>query len=184
MIIPDWLNGGLLALGAEQLHGELSTGEAQVAYVYSCVSRKWILGADVLVELAPIDALAPSAGFFCYGEYFGRPHGKPLFLSQTLTVLCLSETDAEARKADAAEQTPEPTSLGSRQFRTMRVLHRLVETSAREIESMNQELAGLVGTTRETVTKILNDMKRPGLIEFDRHQITILALNRIQRMVM
>ncbi len=48
----------------------------------------------------------------------------------------------------------------------------------------HQELAGLVGTTRETVTKILNDMKRQGLIEFDRHQITILALNRIQRMVM
>lgn len=141
----------LLARGAKQLQRELDTSEAQVAFIYSCVSRKWILGADVLVELLPIDALAPSVGFFCYGEYFGRAHSKPLFLSQTMTVLCLSEAEAgadagvnaEAAKSSKTAQSPEPTSVESRQFRTMRVLHRLVETAARELESTNRELDGM-----------------------------------------
>lgn len=149
-----YCHAGLLALGAEQLHGELGQCGAQAAFIYSCVSRKWILGADILVELAPIDALAPSAGFFCYGEYFCRPHGKPLFLSQTLTVLCLSEPDAEIRTPGPARQLPGLTDLESRQFRTMRVLHRLVETAAREIESMNRELAGLA--RRDSLTGLHN----------------------------
>jgi len=138
-----YCHAGLLALGAKQLHRELSACEAQAAFVYSCVSRKWILGADVLVELSPIESLIPAAGFFCYGEYFGRPNSKPLFLSQTMTVLCLSEPDVEARRADKESKPPELTSVESRQFKTMRVLHRLVEISAREIESTNLELDGL-----------------------------------------
>lgn len=38
----------------------------------------------------------------------------------------------------------------------------------------HQQLANLVGTTRETVTKILNEMKDNGLISIRRHRITIL----------
>lgn len=37
----------------------------------------------------------------------------------------------------------------------------------------HQELANLVGTTRETVTKILNEMKEKNLIQIQRHRITI-----------
>ncbi len=37
----------------------------------------------------------------------------------------------------------------------------------------HQELANLVGTTRETVTKVLNDMKNRELISIARHRITI-----------
>lgn len=38
----------------------------------------------------------------------------------------------------------------------------------------HQQLANLVGTTRETVTKILNEMKDNGLIDIRRHRITVL----------
>lgn len=149
-----YCHAGLLALGAERLYEELYTSKAQAAFIYSCVSRKWILGVDVLVELAPIERLAPSAGFFCYGEYFGRPSSSPLFLSQTLTVLCLSEGGA----LGDAEQTPDAGALiaspHTRQFQTMRVLHRLVETSAREIEMMNLELATLA--RKDSLTGMAN----------------------------
>lgn len=38
----------------------------------------------------------------------------------------------------------------------------------------HQQLANLVGTTRETVTKILNEMKDNSLLDIRRHRITIL----------
>ncbi len=38
----------------------------------------------------------------------------------------------------------------------------------------HQQLANLVGTTRETVTKILNEMKDNGLLDIRKHRITIL----------
>ncbi|MEI6214209.1 MAG: response regulator [Desulfuromonadales bacterium] len=134
-----YCNAGLLATGAEKLRDELAQSRAEAVFIYSCVSRKWVLGADVLLELEPIKTLAPSAGFFCYGEYFGRPFCDTLFLSQTLTVLSLSESDND-EVINAIEKKPELTQVESRQFRTMRVLHRLVETSASEIEAINQEV--------------------------------------------
>ena len=138
-----YCHAGLLSIAAKELRNELGECEAQAAFVYSCVSRKWVLGHDVLVELAPINALASSAGFFSYGEYFGRANQKPMFFNQTLTVLCLSESDGEMAEPRAEKKLPFSREIESRQFRIMRVLHRLVDTTAREIESMNLELAGL-----------------------------------------
>lgn len=136
-------HAGLVDVGAERLCAELGAQAAQAAFICSCVSRKWILGADVQIELAPVDRVAPSTGFFSYGEFFGRPYSKPLFLSQTLTVLCLAEGTGKARRSEIIDSEPDPENATSRQFKTMRVLHRLLDTSAREIETMNQELAGL-----------------------------------------
>jgi CRP-like cAMP-binding protein len=48
----------------------------------------------------------------------------------------------------------------------------------------HQELANLVGATRETVTKILNDMKERGLLSIDQHRITLLRKAELMRALM
>lgn len=145
-------HAGLLALGAQVTHEEIKSFNPEAVFIYSCVSRKWILGADITVELSSFADLAPSAGFFCYGEYYRHENGKPYFFSQTMTVLSLREsTDAEA---DGMEDGYEPKVEESKQFRTMRVLHRLVDTSTREIERMNIELARLA--SKDSLTGLAN----------------------------
>ncbi|MEM9906679.1 MAG: diguanylate cyclase [Cyanobacteria bacterium P01_D01_bin.44] len=134
-------HSGLLALAAQQVFDELRVHPAQAAFIYSCVSRKWILGKDIDVEIAPIAKLAPTAGFFAYGEYFTHPTGKCLLFSQTMTVLTLAELDELEMPTLATELQPVITEEESKQLKTLRVLHRLVETSAKEIETANQKLA-------------------------------------------
>lgn len=41
------------------------------------------------------------------------------------------------------------------------------------INITNQELANLIGTTRETANRILNDFRRSGVLDVDRQKITI-----------
>ncbi len=48
----------------------------------------------------------------------------------------------------------------------------------------HQELANLVGATRETVTKILNEMKDKGLLSIDQHRITLLREAELMRALM
>ncbi|HXE73802.1 MAG TPA: Crp/Fnr family transcriptional regulator [Candidatus Nitrosotenuis sp.] len=48
----------------------------------------------------------------------------------------------------------------------------------------HQELANLVGATRETVTKILNEMKDRGLLSIDQHKIKILQKAELVRALM
>jgi CRP/FNR family cyclic AMP-dependent transcriptional regulator len=46
----------------------------------------------------------------------------------------------------------------------------------------HQELAGLIGSTRETTTATLNQFRRKRLIAVDRRQITIAAVDGLQRL--
>ena len=153
----------LLSQAAKRNFDELNTHSNQVAFIYSCVSRKWILGQDINVELSPIASLAPTAGFFAYGEYYTLPSsGKSLFFSQTMTVLTLAETVGGEVKSSLTKQSEQELSTtDSQQLKTLRVLHRLVETSAREIEFINNKLADLAN--EDPLTGLLNRRF------FDRH---------------
>ena len=162
-------HAGLLALGAQMTRNEIQSYKPETIFVYSCVSRKWILGADISVELSSFADIAPSAGFYCYGEYFQHATGNTYFFSQTMTVLTLAERDpAEAVGAVAEDVALEVEE--SKQFRTMRVLHRLVDKSTREIELMNTELARMA--SKDSLTNLANrrlfdetllkDIKRQG----------------------
>lgn len=146
-----YCHAGLLAIGANETYEVLATEEVQAAYVYSCVSRKWVLGTDISVELSPIADLSCSAGFYAYGEYFYHTNKQALFLGQTMTVLALSETLDETAPSGIEKDY---SHSETKQFRTLRVLHRLVEKSAREIEAMNIELAGLVH--QDSLTGLFN----------------------------
>ncbi|MEL7075827.1 MAG: diguanylate cyclase [Cyanobacteria bacterium J06648_1] len=134
-------HSGLLRTGAKQTFDELKTNPVQAAFIYSCVSRKWILGRDINIEIAPLSKLASTAGFFAYGEYFTHHPRKCVFFSQTMTVLTLAELDFAQTPVFVDEIESLVTAEESRQFKTLRMLHRLVETSTREIEITNQKLA-------------------------------------------
>lgn len=68
-------------------------------FIYSCVARKNILGQAVTQEIAPLNRLAETSGFFTYGEFFHhqreapqkQPKGFNELLNETMTVLALSE---------------------------------------------------------------------------------------------
>ena len=147
-------HSGLLTLGAQKTFDKLKTNPIQAAFIYSCVSRKWILGQDINVEIAPISRLAPTAGFFAYGEYFTHPTGKCLFFSQTMTVLTLAELAPHQSHTLTPELKPLITDEDSKQLKTLRALHRLVERSAQEIELINYQLAEMAN--KDSLTGLFN----------------------------
>jgi len=63
----------------------------QAIFAYSCMARRHFIGKSIEEELTPLQALAPMAGFFTYGEFFFHKHNK--LLNQTLTVVGLREDD-------------------------------------------------------------------------------------------
>lgn len=55
-------------------------------------------------------------------------------------------------------------------------------TQRMEVRYTHEELADMIGTTRETVTKLLNEMRSRGLVELQRGRITLLDMNGLQRL--
>ena len=67
----------------------------EAIFIYSCMARRHFIGNRIEQELSPLQALAPTAGFFTYGEFFFRKHNK--LLNQTLTVVGLTEEDYSSK---------------------------------------------------------------------------------------
>ncbi|WP_321777223.1 diguanylate cyclase [Sulfurimonas sp.] len=64
---------------------------AESIFVYSCSERKLLMGDKLEEEMNILESLAPTVGFFTYGEYFHDSNIAEL-LNITTTFLTLSET--------------------------------------------------------------------------------------------
>ena len=71
--------------------------QPEAIFVYSCMARRRFVGNGINQELAPLETLAPMAGFFTYGEFFS--HQENLLLNETLTILGLSEKPLPQKRA-------------------------------------------------------------------------------------
>lgn len=133
-------HSGLVAESSRRMFDTFASNGVEALFIYSCLTRKWVLGEACKLELAPLACLAPTAGFFSYGEYYNS-NGENMFLSQTMTVLALSENGAgRPAKAESACATPEFESHETKQVQDLQALHQLVETSANEREALIEKL--------------------------------------------
>lgn len=77
---------------AVEIRKSVSARPTEATYIYSCSVRKHFLKEELNYEFSLINEIAPTAGFFTYGEFFHSPHGNQL-LNITTTTLSLSESD-------------------------------------------------------------------------------------------
>ncbi len=59
-------------------------------FIYSCMARKQLMAESIESELLPISELAPTCGFFTYGELFTQGSSYE-FLNENMTILSISE---------------------------------------------------------------------------------------------
>lgn len=70
-----------------------NTFSIEAIYIYSCVVRRLFLQEQINYELSNINEIAPSCGFFTYGEfYYSQNQNQNKLLNITTTTLALSES--------------------------------------------------------------------------------------------
>lgn len=98
-------------------------------FIYSCTARHAFLKEHIQPELKALAALAPSSGFFTYGEYFHHQKTNAL-LNITTTFLTLSESTKPNRKIELLADL-QPVKNAS----TMRSLAHLANVTAHELST-------------------------------------------------
>ena len=83
-------NASSIISGAENISENISKNPAEAIYIYSCIARKKLLGKVLENEFEAFENIAPTAGFFTYGEYYSTTKNNAL-LNCTTTILILSE---------------------------------------------------------------------------------------------
>ena len=90
-------NATSIISGANSITTKLNQNPAEAIYIYSCIARKTLLGKKLESEFSSFEQLAPTSGFFTYGEFYSTDIDNAL-LNCTTTILLLSERKKGKKK--------------------------------------------------------------------------------------
>lgn len=77
--------------GAKKLQRDVTAYPVEAIFIYSCTVRKLFLQEQIEIEFNLLNDIAPSSGFFTYGEFYHTETTNQV-LNITTTVLLLSES--------------------------------------------------------------------------------------------
>ncbi len=97
-------------------------------FIYSCMARRHFLPQRINEEIKPFANLAPTAGFFTYGEFYTDK--KPELLNQTLTAIALSESSKKVKQKSVKEPVKSTTT-----DRTFQALRHILNITSQELHT-------------------------------------------------
>ena len=83
-------NASSVISGSRIISKDIYKKPAEAIFIYSCIARKNLLGNVLENEFKQFELIAPTAGFFTYGEFYSTT-GDNALLNCTTTILVLSE---------------------------------------------------------------------------------------------
>ncbi|WP_309497926.1 EAL domain-containing protein [Sulfurovum sp.] len=76
---------------SDEVFDKLKEKPSEAIFIYSCMARRHFMPDLIEQETLPLHHIAPSSGFFTYGEFFTSKNKE--LLNQSMTVVSLSEVD-------------------------------------------------------------------------------------------
>ena len=111
--------------------------DTETFFIYACMARRRYMPDLIEIEIKPFSKIAPTAGFFTYGEFYHNCGNNEL-LNQTLTILALSEKDEANYKAESMDDI-ENTKLTDH-AKSLQALTHLIQQSSNDYNIQSQEL--------------------------------------------
>ena len=121
----------------KSIFNDYPTQNLESIFIYSCMARRRYMPNMIDIEIKPFSQIAPTAGFFTYGEFFHHK-GYNQLLNQSLTVLALSEK-ADETKTLKKDIDIEENSL-SEHARSLQALTHLIQQSSYDYNEQSKEL--------------------------------------------
>jgi len=117
-------------------------------FIYSCMARRRFLNHYVEKEIEVFSKIAPTAGFFTYGEFFHH-NNKAQLLNETMTVLVLSESDRPAQKIGKS------ALIDKHHFNVnaLQAIAHLSNVVSNELETLNSTLESRIKKSTDTIYK-------------------------------
>jgi signal transduction histidine kinase len=142
-------------------------------FLYTCICRRFLMQDEVDFETLPFNAIAPTAGFYTFGEFFSDCNFKSL-LNSSMVVVGFREGNKQILSEQSEQkELPQTTSssLNSDPYLNQhnRILSRLlyfIEELIKEHDGQNQLLMDLNEQKNEFLGMAAHDLRNPiGVIQ-------------------
>ncbi len=162
-----------LILGhSESIQQDLYNFAPNSIFLYACICRRFLLQDDENLEIQTFDHIAPTAGFYTYGEFI--KHKNSMFLlNSTIVVVGFREGKREQSSRPELFEKATDLSIDSDPFSAThsRIITRLLHfigVVTSELEEANQELKRI--SSIDKLTQIDNRLKLDEVLE---HELSI-----------
>ncbi len=153
-------NSGMILSEATYTQEKIGMPNVESIFIYSCMARRRFLNESIAIELTPLAHLAPTVGFFTYGEFYKNINYE--LLNQTMTVLSMSETDLVSNYTfeDKLHQNEIIESCS-----THKALSHLIEETSRELEETNANLEKLVEEKTQALSQKIRELEHASIVK-------------------
>ena len=118
-------------------------------FIYSCMARRRYMQEACSLEIEPWAQIAPSCGFFTYGEFYTTPMYDTFLMNQTMTILALSERDSVVEHSIVRKKNLHISNRMLDFANSMKALSHFINVTSDELTSLNRRLSRAIDGSKD-----------------------------------
>jgi signal transduction histidine kinase/ActR/RegA family two-component response regulator len=146
----------MIILGAANIHQTLHSFEPEAVFLYACNCRRLFMQEDAELETLAFQTVAPTFGFYSYGEFHGQA-SELQFLNLAMVAVGLRE--GPPRKTNATQEPPTIAEAAPSSNQNARIVSRksnYIGAVTAELEELNRKFTQLI-TERDKVERMKSE---------------------------
>lgn len=158
-------NPAVMIEKARDIQNAIQIFNPESIFLYSCICRRFLLQSEVDLETKPFETIAPTAGFYTFGEICSQG-SEVVLLNATMLAVSMKEGEGKRMAIGFENRIAKTESLDPFTSQHTRIISRLVnfiKVVTTELEEANAEARRLA--ERDYLTQAYNRMKAHEFIE-------------------
>jgi signal transduction histidine kinase len=148
-----------------KIQEQIDNFRPEAIMLFSCICRRFLMQQDVDKETLPYENIAPTAGFYTFGEYFNNSTFHSL-LNSTMVVVGFREGILPNGAKNQVSSTSNLLAFSTDPYSNQhtRILSRLlyfINETSKELENQNRLLSDLNEIKNEFLAIAAHDLKNP-----------------------
>lgn len=150
---------------AISIHKQMDVFQPEAIFLYSCICRRFLMQKDVELETLPFNHIAPTAGFYTFGEFFSDGNVYSL-LNSTMVAVGMREGEAKNPEKTSTlnsflgiENSTDP--YAQKHARILSHLLHFIKVTIDELEDQNVKLKALNEQKNEFLGIAAHDLRSP-----------------------
>lgn len=161
-------NPQMILAESVQIHEKMRHFQPEAIFLYTCICRRFLMQEDVDQETLPFASIAPTAGFYTFGEFCSNAEFSSLLNSTLVAVGFRESTPAQLERPSntAGSSTLDPDPYANQHTRILSRLLYFIHETTKELEAQNEKLVLLNEQKNEILGIAAHDLRNPiGVIQ-------------------